>query len=154
MSVSIQAEVFDPVALYRDLISRQPSAALTCFTGFVRDYSDGHAVHALELEHYHEMALRQLANIGQSATEKFHLHQWQVVHRFGVLSINEPIVWVGVTADRRADSFNGCQFIMDILKTDVPFWKKEHSKNSSHWVKISDLDIRRRESWVSEEGPV
>ncbi|EED36887.1 molybdopterin converting factor, subunit 2 [Luminiphilus syltensis NOR5-1B] len=147
MGVFVQRERFDVAAAYRDLLSAHPGAAVVTFTGYVRDFGQGGAVNALELEHYPGMAERVLYELGQSASSRFGLRGWQLIHRYGKLGTGEPIVWVGTVADHRTAAFDSCNFIMDVLKTDAPFWKREHSGGQSHWVEANGDDAKRRRQW-------
>lgn len=153
MRVFVQQENFSVSDQYASLVRSCPGAAVVTFTGHVRDFcadspvSDS-AIVGLELEHYPGMTESVLKRIGREAAERFALREWRIVHRFGVLAFPDPIVWVGVVADHRGPAFDGCQFIMDALKTDAPFWKKEHWGNGmATWVEARAEDDQRRERW-------
>lgn len=146
--VLVQSSTFEVNSHYDSLLTAYPGAAIVTFTGYVRDHCDRGDVIALELEHYPGMTERVLESLGDQAAERFGLRVWQIVHRYGRLEASEPIVWVGVVADHRTQAFEGCQFIIDALKTDAPFWKREHlDDGSAHWVAAQLSDTQRREQW-------
>lgn len=153
MSVALQREAIDVAAEYAQLIGDSPGAAVATFTGYVRDHSDQHAVTELELEHYPEMALKVLEDLGRSAGERFGLSSWRIVHRYGRLAVGETIVWVGAVANHRGEAISACELIMDTLKTDAPFWKREQGSAGERWVASRDKDAQRRARWHSEETP-
>ena len=151
MSVSLQSEAIDVAAEYAQLVGDAPGAAVATFTGYVRDHSDRHAVTELELEHYPEMAQRVLAELGAEAASRYGLSRWRIVHRFGVLGVSESIVWVGAVADHRGDAISACELMMDSLKTDAPFWKREEGQGGAHWLASRASDAQRRARWREEE---
>lgn len=148
MSVQVQAEVFDPTDEYRRLLAQSQGAAVATFSGYVRDFSASGAVTTLELEHYPGMAERVLEALGAEACARFGLRGFRIIHRFGPMSVNEIIVWVGTVADHRGEALAACEFIMDTLKTDAPFWKRETGEGGSQWVEARDADTERRHRWV------
>lgn len=152
MSVALQSEAIDVAAEYTQLVGDRPGAAVVTFTGYVRDHSDQHAVTELELEHYPEMARKVLWDLGQLAAERFGLSNWRIVHRFGPLGVSETIVWVGAVADHRGEAISACELMMDTLKTDAPFWKREQGPAGEQWVASRDSDIARRARWQSGEA--
>ena len=150
MSISLQSEPIDVAAEYAKLVGESPGAAVATFTGYVRDHSDARAVTELELEHYPEMARKVLTDLGQSAAERFGLRNWRIVHRFGRLAASETIVWVGAVADHRGEAISACELMMDTLKTDAPFWKREQGPAGKQWVASRNTDTQRRARWQSE----
>ena len=152
MSVALQSEAIDVAAEYTQLVGDCPGAAVVTFTGYVRDHSDQHAVTELELEHYPEMARKVLSDLGQLAAERFGLRNWRIVHRFGLLAVSETIVWVGAVADHRGEAISACELMIDTLKTDAPFWKREQGPAGEQWVASRDSDIARRARWQSGEA--
>lgn len=152
MSVLVTSEAIHPVSLFQEFIEVNPRAAVATFTGHVREYGESDGVHTLELEAYPEMAYSRLNELGREAAERFDLHAWQVVHRYGGLTLEEPIVWVATASDHRAAAFAACEFLMDTLKTDAPFWKREHYAGSASWVKVQDSDVERKTRWERESG--
>lgn len=148
MRVAVHSHAFEVESHYDLLVREYPGAAVVTFTGYVRDHCDRGDVVALELEHYPGMTESVLEQIGAQAEERFNLKAWRIVHRFGTLDVTDPIVWVGVVADHRGQAFDGCQFIMDVLKTDAPFWKREHLQNGgAEWVEARVDDSDRRQRW-------
>ena len=147
MSVSLQAEAIDVATEYARLVGDSPGAAVATFTGYVRDHTDQQLVTELALEHYPEMALKVLEELGHSATGRFQLSQWRIVHRYGVLGVSETIVWVGAVAEHRGEAISACEFMMDSLKTDAPFWKREQGPTGEQWVASRDSDTQRRARW-------
>ncbi len=147
MSVCLQAESIDVAAEYARLVGDTPGAAVATFTGYVRDHTDQQVVTELALEHYPEMAQKVLDELGRSAAQRFQLSQWRIVHRYGVLGVSETIVWVGAVADHRGDAMSACEFMMDSLKTDAPFWKREQGPAGEQWVASRDSDNQRRARW-------
>jgi len=137
-------------AEYAELIGDQPGAAVATFTGYVRGHAEGAAVTALELEHYPEMAQKVLMTLGETAAERFKLTRWRIVHRHGSLAVSDSIVWVGAVAEHRGEAISACEFMMDTLKTDAPFWKREEGVAGDKWVAQRGIDTRRRERWQEE----
>ncbi|MBM28821.1 MAG: molybdopterin converting factor [Halieaceae bacterium] len=150
VSVSLQPEAIDVAAEYAELIGDQPGAAVATFTGYVRGHAEGAAVTALELEHYPEMAQKVLMTLGETAAERFKLTRWRIVHRHGSLAVSDSIVWVGAVAEHRGEAISACEFMMDTLKTDAPFWKREEGVAGDKWVAQRGIDTRRRERWQEE----
>ena len=116
------------------------------FTGLVRSGPDA-PVTTLTLECYPELAVTQIGAIVTAAHGRFGLIDATVIHRYGVLRPGEPIVMVMTLAPRRAAAFAAAEFLMDYLKTDAPFWKKEAGPQGSHWVEHRAGDERARARW-------
>ena len=152
MTVSVQAEPINIGDEYAALVGDAPGAAVATFTGYVRDHTGDSSVSVLHLEHYPEMAVKVLQSLGQEALARFGLLEWRIVHRFGSLSVGETIVWVGAVADHRGEAISACEFMMDTLKTDAPFWKREQSTEGTHWVASRGQDEQRRVRWKQGEG--
>ena len=151
MLVHVTDEAIDPGELATRFYRSHPDAAVATFAGFVRDFNDDGQVDSLYLECYVEMATRVLNELGKTAQERFCLRAWQIVHRFGQMETEDPIVFVAASADHRGEAFAGCEFVMDTLKTDAPFWKREHSGDEGHWVTVKAVDKDRRERWSIED---
>lgn len=148
MGVSVQSQCFDPSAEYAALLANAPGAAVATFTGYVRDFAADGPVSQLELEHYPGMAEAVLTELGERTAQRFALRGWRIVHRFGALSAGDIIVWVGAVADHRAEAFAACECMMDTLKTEAPFWKRErHPNGGDAWVDATTHDRQRRERW-------
>ena len=108
--------------------------AVNVFIGFVRDYNDKKDVKFLELEVYEQMAIKELSKIQQRAIKKFKLIDSLIIHRYGKLYVNDKIVLVVCFSVNRKNSFEATKFIMDYLKKDAPFWKKETYDFGSNWI--------------------
>ena len=144
--VRIVAERYDPARFTADHTPNDAGAVVT-FTGLCRS-EDGRLA-ALELEHYPGMAERTIASIAARAIERHSLAGLAVVHRHGLVPVGEPIVTVVAASRHRRAAFDGASMLMDFLKTDAPFWKKEHGIGgaSGEWVDAREEDDRARERW-------
>jgi len=138
VSIAIQTADFDAGAeLARLRAGDAQVGAACCFIGTVRDRHADQAqaeVHALELEHYPGMTERAIAAMADEALRRFALRGVRVIHRIGRLAPQDQIVLVAVTAAHRGAAFEGCEFLMDYLKTQAPFWKKEITPDGTRWV--------------------
>ena len=136
MKVSVQAHDFDAGAEIREL-SRDPKVgAVASFVGVVREV-------AMTLEHYPGMTERALQKIVEEARGRWRVIDCTVIHRIGPLQPSDQIVLVVVASAHRGDAFAACEFIMDYLKTQAPFWKKE----AAGWVEARTSDDRAAERW-------
>jgi molybdopterin synthase catalytic subunit len=155
MTVRVQREVFDVTQLIASLQANDPGVgAVVNFVGFVRDINQGEAVAGLFLEHYPGMTERSLQKIIDNARARWALRAVQIVHRIGRLSVSEPIVFVGVSSPHRQAAFEACAFIMDYLKTDAPFWKREDVAGGARWVDARDSDRSAVERWAEAQQQV
>lgn len=152
--VRIGREDFDVQSEYlalRDQGEHQSkSGAIVTFTGLVRDAEPDRIVATLELQHYPGMTERVLRDIAAAATERWSLNTVRIIHRTGRLLPTDQIVFVGVACTHRAAAFQGCEYIMDCLKTQAPFWKKITTpEGGEHWAdfKVNDAEAARR--WLS-----
>ena len=145
-TVLVTSETFDPEGFARSLAITDAGAVVT-FTGLCR--SEDGRLKALELEHYPGMAERMLRRMAEQSIERHELIGLGVVHRYGVVPVGEPIVTVVAAARHRREAFDGAMQLMDYLKTDAPFWKKEHEVDgtSSEWVAAADKDDQARLRW-------
>ncbi|MES2956391.1 MAG: molybdopterin synthase catalytic subunit MoaE [Pseudomonadota bacterium] len=139
--VSIQIADFnlsDEVAVLR--ASDKRVGAVCSFIGTVRDRNDGSDVSAMELEHYPGMTEKSIEAMIDEAHKRFDIYGARVIHRVGLLQPLDQIVLVAVTSAHRGESFQACEFLMDYLKTQAPFWKKEQTPDGARWVdaRISD----------------
>ena len=149
MTVRVQAEDFDVAAELAVLQARCPNAgAVASFIGLVRGNEEGQAVKAMTLEHYPGMTEKALAEIVAEARRRWELAGTAVVHRVGRLLPGERIVLVAVASGHRDHAFAACQFIMDYLKTQAPFWKKEELAAGSRWVEAKDSDRAAAARWT------
>jgi molybdopterin synthase catalytic subunit len=123
--------------------------AVCCFVGTVREVNEAQTVQSMELEHYPGMTEDSIARIVVQARERFGIRAATVIHRVGPLQPTDQIVLVAVTAAHRGESFQACEFIMDYLKTQAPFWKKEQTPEGSRWVDARVSDDEARQRWQS-----
>jgi len=147
MAVRIQTEPFDPGAETNLFLeASQGAGAAVTFTGLVR--SDPRAaLTTLTLETYKEMAISQITALEAEAVARFGLLRSTVIHRYGALRPGEPIVQVMTLAPHRQAAFEAAQFLMDHLKTDAPFWKKESGVHGDHWVEHNGGDDDAKKRW-------
>lgn len=125
--------------------------AVAAFVGTVRDANDGAPVQALELEHYPGMTERAIEAMVDAAFVRFPLHAARVVHRVGPLAPGDQIVLVAVTSAHRGAAFQACEFLMDYLKTQAPFWKKETGPDGvARWVDARSADDAALARWGIE----
>lgn len=123
--------------------------AVVSFVGTVRDMNDGDAVAELELENYPGMTERALEDIVEQARARWPLYGALVIHRIGPMKPMEQIVLVAVSAAHRGEAFAACEFIMDYLKTEAPFWKKEQTSGGTRWVDARVSDDAARAKWTT-----
>lgn len=124
------------------------AGACVSFVGWVRDFSGQSSIKALYLEHYSGMTERALESICQQARQHWPIVSSLVIHRTGLLNPNEQIVFAGVTSAHRGEAFRACEFIIDQLKTQAPFWKKEILTNGeSRWVEQKRQDVQKAQNW-------
>lgn len=148
--VSIQSADFDLQVESERLRSGDASTGALCaFVGTVRDSTgDGtSSISALELQHYPGMTESAIEAMIEEAAKRFDIRGARVVHRIGLLQAQEQIVLVMVTAAHRQQSFQACEFLMDYLKTQAPFWKKEHTPQGAHWVDARASDDAALSRW-------
>lgn len=147
-TIRVQAEDFSVADEYQSLIANnEEDGAVATFCGLVRNKNLGKNVIGLTLEHYPGMAEKALADIVAKARQRWELGRVAVIHRFGALSLGDQIVFVGVTSMHRGNAFAACEFIMDFLKTNAPFWKKERTSDGEHWVAARESDSAKTQSW-------
>jgi molybdopterin synthase catalytic subunit len=153
MAVSVQEADFDVAALQEALLAGgQQEGAVAAFTGYVRRSNEQRQVDSMELEHYPGMTENSIAEILRQAADRWPLFATSVVHRVGVLSPGDRIVWVGVSSSHREAAFSACEFIIDYLKTRAPFWKKELGPDGGHWVSAREHDTNRATRWRDSSG--
>ncbi|MES2283692.1 MAG: molybdenum cofactor biosynthesis protein MoaE [Pseudomonadota bacterium] len=139
--VSIQAGDFDLAKEVESLRRDDKRVGAVCtFTGTVRDRNDGQTVSSMELEHYPGMTEKAIEAMIDEAFRRFDIFGARVVHRVGLLQPLDQVVMVAVTSAHRGESFRACEFLMDYLKTQAPFWKKEETPEGARWVdaRVSD----------------
>ena len=139
--VAIQTEDFDLSAELQALRAGNPAVGAVCsFIGTVRDRNEGDAVASMELEHYPGMTEKSIEAMIDAAHQRFDILGARVVHRVGLLQPLDQIMMVAVVSAHRGQSFQACEFLMDYLKTQAPFWKKEETPEGARWVdaRVSD----------------
>ena len=146
--VTIQAGDFDVASEIAALRRDDPGVGAVCsFIGTVRDRNDGSAVSAMELEHYPGMTEKAIEQMIDEAFRRFDIRAARVIHRVGPLQVQDQIVLVVVTSAHRGESFQACEFLMDYLKTQAPFWKKESTPEGERWVDARVADDKALERW-------
>ncbi|MBQ0931285.1 molybdenum cofactor biosynthesis protein MoaE [Ideonella sp. 4Y16] len=146
--VSIQTADFDLGAEVAALRAGDGGVGAVCsFIGTVRDRSDGSAVSAMELEHYPGMTEAAIEAMIDEAHRRFDIRAARVIHRVGPLNVGDQIVLVAVSSAHRGESFQACEFLMDYLKTQAPFWKKETTPEGARWVDARVADDAALARW-------
>jgi molybdopterin synthase catalytic subunit len=146
--VSVQHEDFDLSAEVAALRAGDGGVgAVVAFVGTVRELSDGQGITGMELEHYPGMTETAIEAMIDAAEKRFELRAVRVVHRIGALQPADQIVLVAVTSAHRGQAFQACEFLMDYLKTQAPFWKKEHTAAGAHWVDARSGDDAALQRW-------
>jgi molybdopterin synthase catalytic subunit len=146
-SVSIQTADFDISNEVAQLRQGMTGVGAVCvFVGTVRDNQAHQRVSKMELEHYPGMTEKSIQKMMAEAFDRFELFGVRIVHRVGVLDVQEQVVLVAVTSAHRGQSFLACEFLMDYLKTQAPFWKKETTPEGAKWVdaRVSDDEALKR----------
>ncbi len=148
MSVSVQEQDFDIATEIATLTAgRKDIGALVTFTGLVRDTAGQETITDLELEHYPGMTEYALDMIETKANTRWKLQASRIIHRYGKLPVGAQIVLVAVAAPHRKDAFEAAEFIMDYLKSEAPFWKKEGTPGGGKWVDAQDADLDALKRW-------
>ncbi|MES2972056.1 MAG: molybdopterin synthase catalytic subunit MoaE [Pseudomonadota bacterium] len=151
--VSIQAEDFDLSREVAALRAQDRRVGAVCsFIGTVRDRNEGSSVSAMELEHYPGMTEKSIESMIDEAHRRFDIHAARVIHRIGLLQPLDQIVLVAVTSAHRGESFRACEFLMDYLKTQAPFWKKEQTPEGARWVDARVSDDTALARWGIQAG--
>ena len=151
MTVRIQTAAFDPGAEANAFLEQAAGAgAAVTFTGLVRSRPDD-PVETLTLESYPELAINQIEAMIAEASSRFGLLSATVIHRYGALPAGDPIVQVMTLAPHRQAAFEGAEFLMDYLKTDAPFWKKEATPGGERWVEAKDEDDAAKDRWRTDD---
>ena len=148
MTVRIQTQDFDVGFELNELrLANASVGAVASFIGQVRDLNNYQIINALTLEHYPGMTEKALGTIELEAKRRWKLIDTLIIHRLGTLVPSDQIVLVAVTSAHRGEAFKACEFIMDFLKTDAPFWKKEITPTGEHWVDAKQTDDAATASW-------
>lgn len=149
MKIKVQTDVFDLGAEVDALrAGRTDIGAIASFVGLARDMNEGSGVAAMTLEHYPCMTEKALAKLVGDACARWTLLDVTVIHRVGRLLPGDPIVLVAVASPHRGEAFAACEFIMDYLKTQAPFWKKEETANGERWVEARASDDAAAARWT------
>lgn len=153
MTVAVHPADFDVSAEIAKLSSGNAGiGAIATFVGKVRGDAHGHALRSMSLEHYPGMTETELQRIEAEAVRRFKLSASCIIHRVGTLMPGDNIVLVIACAPHRHDAISACEFLMDYLKTDAPFWKKETtSDGEGSWVDARTSDDSARARW-SRDG--
>ena len=152
MTVRIQNEDFDVGREIASLRAANPQVgAVASFVGVVRDVNDGSSVATMTLEHYPCMTEKAIGKIIDEARGRWQIYDSLVIHRIGTLAPLDQIVLVAVTSAHRGDAFAACEFIMDYLKTQAPFWKKEKTPDGARWVEARASDDQAAERWRAKD---
>lgn len=147
--IKVQLQDFNQQQEYDRLRKESHTGAVVTFTGLVRDINQGEQISALTLEHYPAMTEKALVTIVERAKARWSLIDVTVIHRVGELQLLDQIVFVGVASLHRGDAFAACEFIMDYLKTEAPFWKKEtNHKGDTYWVDARESDQQAIDKWA------
>jgi molybdopterin synthase catalytic subunit len=156
--VAVQREDFDIGAEWSKLREQQggSAGAMAAFCGVVRDRIETESVSNLELEHYPGMTERSIEAIIDKAEARWNLDAVAIIHRVGMLSPNDQIVLVIATSRHRQSALDACAFLIDLLKTEAVFWKREITPTGTRWVESTGTDHRRTVDWQSARlgGPV
>lgn len=148
MKVSVQTQDFDAGLEIRQLQSlRRDVGAIVSFIGLVRDFNDNQNITQLTLEHYPGMTEKALKKIIVQAEQRWLIEDALIIHRVGTLKPGDQIVLVAACGAHRGDTFAACEFMMDYLKTQAPFWKKEVTPDGEHWVEARDSDDAAKQRW-------
>jgi molybdopterin synthase catalytic subunit len=147
--VRVQAEDFDAAAEVAQLRAGNAKVGgIVTFVGTVRDLNEGADVAEMELEHYPGMTEQSIEAIIEQAKARWPIYGALVIHRIGPLKPTEQIVLVAVTSAHRGEAFAACEFIIDFLKTEAPFWKKEQTPDGARWVDARVSDDTALKKWT------
>jgi molybdopterin synthase catalytic subunit len=147
-SIRVVSDPFDPNREVDRLRGESPAiGAVVSFLGLMRDLNEGERVDSLFLEHYPGMTEKALEQIVTQAFEKWDLQGCRLVHRVGLMQPTDPIVLVAVASSHRKEAFRACEFIIDYLKTQAPFWKRESTESGDRWVDARESDRQAMQQW-------
>jgi molybdopterin synthase catalytic subunit len=146
--VSVQTQDFNLADEVSALRANDTRVGAVCsFIGTVRDRSEGAEVSSMELEHYPGMTEKAIESMIDETQRRFDIYGARVIHRVGLLQPMDQIVMVAVTSAHRGESFKACEFLMDYLKTQAPFWKKEQTPGGARWVDARVADDAALQRW-------
>ena len=149
LQIRVQEAAFDPGALlggFHPLAARSGAGAVVSFTGLVRDLPGG-GLRAMEIEHYPGMTEKALTAIAEEAAGRWDLGPVLILHRYGLMRPEEPIMMVATASAHRAAAFAAADFLMDYLKSRAPFWKKETTEAGDSWVAAKAEDEAALDRW-------
>lgn len=150
--IRVQHEDFDAGAeINRMRLARPDTGAVAAFVGQVRDLNEGDEVSGMTLEHYPGMTEKALDGIVEQAKSRWNIFDALVIHRIGELKPLDQIVLVVVSGAHRGEAFAACEFIMDFLKTEAPFWKKEQTGRGERWVDARTSDESAKQRWTTPD---
>lgn len=142
--IRIQSEDFHLQSEYEALQAQGISGAIVTFVGSVRDFCGSETKGSFRLDHYPGMTEKVLQKIENEAHQRWELLSTTIIHRVGKLDSGDQIVFVGVSSKHRKNAFAACEYMMDILKTEAPFWKKE----GDTWVDAKESDSEAANKWL------
>ena len=149
MTVRVQTQDFDVgLELTQLRLARKDVGAVVSFIGQVRDFNEGDTVSQLSLEHYPGMTEKALTAIVAQAQSRWDIVDTLIIHRVGTLQPLDQIVLVAVSGAHRGEAFKACEYIMDALKTEAPFWKKEVTASGERWLEAKESDDVARKRWI------
>ena len=148
MTIIIQENSFSISKIISELSKKDNVGAVVSFSGYVREFSKERQLKFMELEHYSGMTEKALENIEKKARSRWGIDEIIIIHRIGKLSPKDIIVGVIVSSKHRLNAFKACEFIIDFLKTDAPFWKKEIFDEGEVWVSQREEDIVKKGNWT------
>ncbi|WP_040976415.1 molybdopterin synthase catalytic subunit MoaE [Necropsobacter massiliensis] len=146
--IAVQQQPFDQHAVYQWLTEPTSVGAAVVFVGKVRDLNLGNQVSSLYLEHYPAMTEKALKEIVTQAQSRWDIQRVWLIHRVGLLHTGDEIVLVGVSSAHRGDAYHANEFIMDYLKTQAPFWKKECTDSGERWLEPRESDADAQQKWT------
>ena len=148
INIRVQETDFDIAQEYTNMRKNNTQdGAIVFFTGLVREMNQGRDVSGLFLEHYPGMTEKALHTIAEQACTRWPLSRIRLIHRIGQLHVSDQIVFVAVSSAHREAAFEACHFIMDFLKKQAPFWKKETSQDGDVWVEALEKDTQAMNKW-------
>ena len=145
----LEERSFDPAAELAELMHTCKGAgAVVTFVGLARAKSRaGDKVDVLVLDHHHQLTAKSLQSIAAAAAERFAISHTRVVHRCGRMRCGDPIVFVGVASPHRRAAFEAADYLMDRLKTEAVFWKREEGESGTNWIEPTETDYADRRRW-------
>lgn len=154
--ISVQTDDFDIAKLYRQVSDNQLNpngyGAIVTFVGKVRDFNQQQSVGAMTLEHYPGMTEKSLEKIIEQAKMRWPIGEPIIIHRVGELAPGDQIVYIGVASAHRKAAFEACEFLIDYLKIQAPFWKKEQTENGLQWVDARETDATAASRWAEDKN--